>query len=241
MLTCRRPPTSGVCQTADSLRPLGARHDRRDRRRRAASALRRLRRGRPEAAVDRDRQPAARVPPARRPPAPLGLGRPAPAGRTGRGPGPGRPRRRTPGHRAGQPGTRRPAVRHPHAVGRHPVPRGRRGRAVAPARAGRVPVCCPRRGGLDRGERRPGADAGRGPAAHPVVALARPPPRRRRADRLARRPGHPAGEEAGRQLLRVRRRQHRGQGDPRAVPLRATVGARGRRPWPNWKTSRIRR
>jgi len=42
--------------------------------------------------------------------------RPAPAGRTGRGPGAGRPRRRAPGHRAGQSGARRPAVRHPHAV-----------------------------------------------------------------------------------------------------------------------------
>jgi gentisate 1,2-dioxygenase len=144
----------------------------------------------------------------------------------------GQPRRRAPGHRAGQPLPRRPAVRHPDAVGGDPVPHAGRGRAGAPAHPARVPLRRRGRGRVDGSRRRPGADAPRRLPAAGRLELARPPQRHEQADGLDRRPGHPVPVRHRGAVLRVRpRRDQRGRADHAgAVAFRAPVGTPGPAP-----------
>ena len=104
-----------------------------------------------------------------------------PAGRAQRRARPGRPRWRAPGHRAGQPGPARRALRHPDPVGGDPVPGAARERPGAPPHPVGVPVRRRGRGRLDRRGRRPGGDAPGRPAAHAGLALPRAPERLRHA------------------------------------------------------------
>ena len=85
----------------------------------------------------------------------------AAAGRAGRRPGPGRPRRGTPGHRAGQPRPGRHRRTPPRRCGRRSSTSARARRPRAPAHPERVPLRRRGRGRLDRRQRRPGRDAPR--------------------------------------------------------------------------------
>ena len=178
--------TSTVPQRSATISPTGAGAARR--------AVRRLRSGQPDAAVDADRAASCRPRP-----------QPAAVPMSGAGPrccplaeragelvpvGRGGERRAIALANPGLPGT---AVRHADAVGRDPVPRPARGRARAPAHPDRVPVRGRGRGRLDQRRRRPGRDAARRPAAHPGHALPRAPQHDRPPDGVDRRPGHPAG------------------------------------------------